>query len=144
MGTVTTAPLLLLFALSPSADPADDVKTLATIRAATRENFTSIHSLQLSFGYSDWGVKSHANQWDWTISGEKFLLSQPGPQKQFPGGPDSRQGMSFDGKKFYQIDFDPDDLTQVRSIFRSSEIPAKYYGAVPLDLLGWRLPAIDQ
>ncbi len=141
---MTTASLLLLFALSPLADPAEDAKTLATIRTATRENFTSIHSLQVSYRYFEWDTEQGVSHWDWTISGEKFLVLTRGPQKPFPKLPEFRLQLSYDGTKFYQIDFDPDDPTQIRSILRSSKVGDYYYGSVPLDLLGWRLPGVDQ
>src|SRR5580693_5029657 len=84
-----TAQLLLLLALSPFTDASEDAKTLQTIRAAVRENFTSIHSLELQYHIYDPQAKAHLRNCEWILSGNKFLLSE-GPGPQFANGPPSR------------------------------------------------------
>ena len=142
---MTTSQLLLLLVLSPLTDANEDAKTLQTIRAAARENFTSIHSLELQFHRYDPATKTRLSNWEWTIQGEKFLLTTVGPGKQIENGPDIRSWSSFDGKKCYRLDYDPDDLSTVRSIAVSSSIQGGYdaMGVLP-KLFGWRLAACDQ
>jgi hypothetical protein len=135
--------LLLLLAIGQAADQ-DDARILERIRDATRENFAAIHSFQLSFHHYDPVAKRHLAKYDWTVSGDRFLLVQPIARGAYPTGADSRLQMSFDGRKLYMHDFDPNDVTQLRSISQSPKIESIYYGSVPLDAFGWRLPSCDQ
>jgi hypothetical protein len=142
---IMTSQLLLLLALSPLTDASEDAKTLQTIRAAVRENFTSIHSLELQYHTYEPATKTHLPNWEWTIQGDKFLLATVGTGKQIANGPDFRSRNSFDGKNYYRIDYDPDDLTRVRSIARSSAARGLHDSmATPLRLFGWKLMACDQ
>ena len=107
---MTVAQFLTLLALLPGADAGDDAKTLQTIRAAVHENFTSIHSLQLRFHTYDPETDTHFVDWSWTIQGNKFLLVS-GPGIEFGKSGETRWWCSFDGKTYFDIDYDPDDLS---------------------------------
>jgi hypothetical protein len=137
--------LLLLLALSQAADVrADDAQTLATIRAAVRENLTSIHSLELKFHKYDPETETEFKNWEWAISGNKSLLTrEAAPDLNRRGN--SRWWMSFDGTTGYYIDYEPTDKSKVRSLARTSEPYSNYDGlAVPLSLLNLRVLNADQ
>jgi len=142
--TALFLPLLLLsFAVTAQAD---DAKTLQTIRTAVRENFSSINSLECEWYYQDTVANRDFVTWEWAFQGEKFLLlHELGHDIGNPEGIESREWISFNGAKGYYIDYDPDDLSKVRSILRSSWPPQQYRNsATPLRLLGWQVIGTDE
>ena len=141
---MTTSQFLLLLAVSPFADAGEDAKTLQTIRAAVREQLSSINSLQLKFHEYDLQANVHLADSEWVISGDKYLLAI-GPGQQTPGGPQTRTWYSFDGKKSYSTEYEPKDLSKVRSISRTSFNRFYYVTALSADAAGSsRLIAADE
>src|SRR5260221_12727571 len=131
-----TAQFLLLLALSGSADPGDDkAKTLETIRAAVREQFTSIKALELQFHEDTMNV--HRANWELTIDESKFLIaSSDSPNWGW---------YSFDGIMYYCIHYDLGDPGKIQLVYRS---PLKYQSqhlvaGLPLELFGWKLAVSD-